>query len=126
MSVRSDKVAALIQKDLGGLISAMELEAMATISRVEVAPDLKHAKVGVTVFSDDQSVRKAVLAQLQGNIYELQGEINRRLTMKMVPRIRFVLDEAEQYAAHINELLRQVSEEDSKRQGQGPTEGETS
>jgi ribosome-binding factor A len=115
MSRRADQVASLMQKELGELMMVLELPAMTTISRVDVTDDLKHAKVWITVFSEDPGVEKAVLEALKGQLYDLQGELNRKFTMHHTPRIAFAVDSSLHYASRINELLRRTHEEEDEK-----------
>ncbi|HYC79975.1 MAG TPA: ribosome-binding factor A [Candidatus Binatia bacterium] len=112
MTRRTEQVASLIQKELGELMLGLELPAMTTISRVDVTPDLKHAKVWISVFSDSASVEKDVLVTLSSNMYELQGELNRKFTMHHTPRIAFAVDHTQQHASRINELLKRTQEDE--------------
>jgi ribosome-binding factor A len=101
-----------MQKELGELMMGLELPAMTTISRVEVTEDLKHAKVWITVFSEDERVEREVLESLKSSLYELQGELNRKFTMHHTPRIAFAVDASQHYASRINELLKRTHEDE--------------
>lgn len=110
MTRRTEQVASLIQKELGELMAALEMPAMTTISKVEVSPDLKHARVWITVFTQDKKMEGSVLDFLHKHLFELQGELNRTFTMRNVPRVAFRIDASQQYASHINELLKKANE----------------
>jgi ribosome-binding factor A len=110
MSRRTEKVASLMQEEIGEFLKRMELPALTTISKVEVTPDLKWCKVWVTVMGEKPKPDQ-VMVELKENLYDLQGELIRKFSMKIVPRVRFVLDHGEEYAAHINELLRKTHDE---------------
>lgn len=111
MSRRTDQVASVIQKVLGEEMLLLDLPAMTTISRVEVAADMKHAKVWITVFSEDPGIEKAALQTLQNNVYDLQGALNKNFTMHHTPRIAFAVDNSLHYASRINELLKKTNED---------------
>jgi len=111
MSRRTDKVKATLQQEVAMQINQVELPAITTVSKVDVSPDLKHAKVWLTILTDDHDVEKAVLAELKDNIYDLQREVNKKFEMRNIPRISFVLDESEHYADNINRLLKKTHEE---------------
>lgn len=110
MSRRIEKVQALLQQKVGAYIQQIELPALTTISKVEVTPDLKWAKIWITVMGE-QEKQNQVLAALNENLFDLQGELNRELEMKFVPRVKFVIDYGEEYAAKINRLLREAKED---------------
>ena len=88
----------------------VDLPNLTTISKVEVSPDLKHSKVWISVFSDKPEDEREVLSVLNENIYDLQGEINRRFKSKIVPRITFQIDHSLKHASTINRLLRETKE----------------
>jgi ribosome-binding factor A len=113
MSRRTEKVQSLVQQEVGEFIARIELPALTTISKVEITPDLKWGKIWITVMGD-QAKQNDVLKILQENIFDLQGELNRSLAMKIVPRIKFVIDHGEEYAAKINELLRKANADDEQ------------
>lgn len=64
---------------------------MITISRVEPAPDLKTAKVYVSVLPEKMS--GTALEALRKNAGHIQGILNKKLSMKFVPRITWIYDE---------------------------------
>src|SRR3990167_1744332 len=98
MTRRTQKVASLLPQEIGNYILRLELPALTTISKVEVTPDLKWCKVGVTVMGEEKQ-QKAVLDRLSEDVRDLQDELNRKLTMKFVPKVKFVIDKGEEYAA---------------------------
>lgn len=110
MTRRTEKVASLMHKEVAEFLLRLELPALTTISKVEVTPDLKWCKVAVTIMGDDEQKRE-VLQMLKENLGELQDLVNDRLEMKFVPKISFVQDLGEEYASHINELIRKTHEE---------------
>lgn len=107
MSRRTEKVSSLMQKEIGDYLLELELPALTTVSKVEVTPDLKWCKVWITIMADEKK-QQLVLAELNTHLFDLQGQLNRKLTMKFVPRVKFVIDHGEEYAAKINELLRKA------------------
>ncbi|MEJ0021700.1 MAG: ribosome-binding factor A [Candidatus Doudnabacteria bacterium] len=110
MSRRTEKVASLMHEKIGEYLKLLELPALTTISKVEVTPDLKWSKVWITVMGDGKK-QTEVLKIIGENLRDLQKQLNRELTMKFVPKIKFVMDHGEEYAAKINELLRKTHEE---------------
>lgn len=110
MSRRTEKVASLLHEEVGEYLKLLELPTLTTISRVEVTPDLKWCKIWITVMGIEKA-QSEVLAVLAENQREMQRGLNQKLTMKFVPKIKFVIDHGEEYAAHINELLRKAHEQ---------------
>lgn len=80
-----------------------------TVSRAEVADDAESAKVWLSVFPTEQS--EAALELVQRQIGNLQHLLNKRLVMKFVPKLSFVLDHAEEKVASLNALLDAVTDD---------------
>src|SRR5437868_12621118 len=77
-----------------------------TVTAVETSPDLRHARVFVSVLGDDHE-RQESLAGLQHAHGVLQAEIARVTHMKHTPELKFVYDETVEKGMRINEILEQ-------------------
>ena len=108
---RIQKLNALLQQEVGEIIQPylQPLGGLSTVSRVAVSGDSKWAQVWISIIGGDDDL---ILAALRDNVYDIQGELNRRIMIKMVPRLQFFLDTAPRYAQHIDELIRKVKEEE--------------
>ena len=87
----------------------MELPDLApnvTVTRMDVSPDLRHATawIGVVGAIDGE---KAV-ERLHGLVGAFQMAIAKALATKFTPRLHFKLDTNSQYAADIDQLLKQT------------------
>jgi len=83
-----------------------------TITRVQVAPDLKTARVFFVPFasSEDVSVVQAGLTRAAGF---LRGAAGRRLGLRYAPRLDFVFDERIEEADRLTRLIDRAVREDS-------------
>ena len=75
-----------------------------TVTAVETSPDLRHARVYVSVLGNAHE-REESLAALQRAHGVLQSEIARVTHMKRTPELKFVYDETVERGMRINELL---------------------
>ena len=75
-----------------------------TVTAVETSPDLRHARVFVSVLGDDAD-RDRTLTGLGSSHGLLQAEIARELRMKRTPTLEFVYDESIDRGMRITELL---------------------
>jgi ribosome-binding factor A len=75
-----------------------------TVTSVETSPDLRHARVYVSVLGS-QSERDATLAGLESAHGLLQQSIAAELRMKRTPTLRFVFDASIDRGMRITELL---------------------
>ena len=81
-----------------------------TMTSVKTSPDLRHARVYVSVLGDD-SERAATLAGLQSAHGALQRRLARELRMKRTPTLEFLYDETTDRAMHLEEILRREAQE---------------
>jgi ribosome-binding factor A len=75
-----------------------------TVTSVETSPDLRSARVYVSVLGDDAE-REASLAGLASAHGVLQQVIARELRMKRTPTLEFVFDHSVDRGMRITELL---------------------
>ena len=75
-----------------------------TLTSVETSPDLRHARVYVSVLGDEAQ-RAETLTGLGSAHGLLQQAIGRELRMKRTPTLEFVFDESIDRGMRISELL---------------------
>lgn len=92
-----------------------------TVTRLDVTPDLDVAKVHVSVMGREGGEAE-VIKGLNRAAGHVRTEISRRMHIRKAPRFVFVEDDGAAYAAHINELLREL--EPSSQDGQQPDTGD--
>lgn len=75
-----------------------------TVTKVEVAPDLKRAKVYISVMGDEKTQQKTLqgLERAKGFI---QSEVGAQLQTRYTPVLRFYLDESVKKSIHISKLI---------------------
>jgi ribosome-binding factor A len=75
-----------------------------TVTSVETSPDLRHARVYVSVLGDAEQ-REATMAGLESAHGVLQLAVARELRMKHTPTLEFLFDESIGRGMRITELL---------------------
>jgi ribosome-binding factor A len=75
-----------------------------TVTAVDTSPDLRHARVFVSVLGDDNQ-RKLTLAGLKSAHGFLQRRVAAELRTKNTPTLDFVYDDTADRAERINELI---------------------
>ncbi len=96
---------------LAGELKDPRLAGILTVTEVRVSPDLKHARIFVSVMGSDAE-RASTLGGLAAAAGYIRHELTERLRLRRPPEIRFVLDRSEEYGQHIEELLRQTKQSD--------------
>lgn len=82
-----------------------------TVMDARVSPDLRHARVYVSVLGDELEKRHAVEALQRAGGF-LRGRLGRVLVMKYLPELRFELDRSLEKASRIEEILNRVRPEE--------------
>ena len=109
---RADRVNALLQRELGTIISE-ELRdpriGFTTVTAVEITNDLRTARVHVSVLGDDEKIASTMKAIEEAKPY-LRHELGSRIELRFVPELVFVSDRSAERSARISTLLRQAKE----------------
>lgn len=117
---RTDRVNALLQRELAQLISE-ELNdpriSFATVTAVETTPDLRTARVHVSVLGAAEQGREAMQA-LDGAKQHLRRALADRTELRFVPDLVFVEDRSAERAARISALLREAAAERNEERGE--------
>lgn len=78
--------------------------AMVSITRVEATPDMRYAKVFISVLGDEKALSDAVRG-LKSAAGFLRRELSSRLNLRYTPELSFSPDDSITHGAHIMELL---------------------
>jgi len=111
MSNRTLRVNELIQRELSEILrKRYQSETVAvTITEVRVAPDLRDARVFVSVVgSEDEGERK--LRWMRAHARELRTELGRRIVLKFLPRFEYVADHSVEQGTRILKVLDEIGQ----------------
>ncbi len=109
MSNRTLRVNELIQREISAILRQRhQSEAVAiTITEVRVAPDLRDARVFVSIVGDADSIEKK-LRWLRAQSRDIRQELGKRIVLKYMPRFTYVLDDSAIRGSRILLLLDEV------------------
>ena len=96
-----------IQRELSSLIRTVKdprVTGMISVTAVETTPDLKFAKIYISVL--DKSDCSQVLKGLKSAGGYLRRELGRSLNLRNTPELTFVQDDSIDKGAHILDMLR--------------------
>lgn len=112
---RADRVGRLIQETLSDIllrqIKDPRLE-MTIITKVKMSPDLKNAHVFFSTSGGTRERKQEAHQGFNSAIGYIKRELARELELRYMPRLKFSYDDSFDYGAHIEELLKQVKEEE--------------
>ena len=106
MSNRTIRVNELVQRELSAVLRQhYQTEAVAmTITEVRVAPDLRDARVFISVVGDDALAEKK-LRWIRSKAVEIRQEVGRRIILKFLPKFEYRLDESTERSTRMQRLL---------------------
>jgi ribosome-binding factor A len=107
MTERMRRINEVMRKVLGGAI-LRDLEdpriGFVTVTAVDTSPDLRSARVYVSVLGDEAE-RDATMAALRSSHGLLQATVAREIRMKRTPTLTFHYDEGPERAARLSRLM---------------------
>ena len=95
----------LIYDVISSRINSPEITEMFSVTEVDVSPDLKHAKVYLSVYSTDEVKAKATFDAIARSSVEIRRELSHLTTIRYVPELRFYRDGASEYGNKIDTIL---------------------
>jgi ribosome-binding factor A len=108
---RADQVGAQVREEIMQIIHRQLKDpriGFASITEVRMSPDLRSARVRVSVLGDETE-QKQTLAGLRSATGLIRHELGRRLeNLKVSPELRFELDPSIEYSVHISKRLREI------------------
>jgi len=108
MNQRIPKVNELIKREIGKIIlieADFPRDIILTITKTETSKDLRYADVFISILPLDKEGE--IMELLKKEIYFIQQKLNKKLYMKPLPRIKFVVDRSGENVSRIDELIRE-------------------
>ena len=110
MSQRTDRVDELLRQEMASIIAKDVADpriGFATITSVETTPDLRHAKVWVSVIGQPVE-RDAAVAALRHAMPFIRHELGTRLRIRRIPDLHVHLDDTAERGTRILQLLAEL------------------
>ena len=107
MSRRTDRVSDLLRAELSELLLREVHDPrvkLASVTEVDVSPDLRRAVVKISVLGDDEQ-RQETIEGLRHARGFLRTELAHRLRLRATPELIFELDRGAEHSQQISELL---------------------
>ena len=106
----AERIKVLVAESLERTVKDPDL-GFVTVTDVKVTPDLQHAQIFYTVFgSDEDKARSAEI--LERNRGRIRGDIGHNLSIRLTPTIELIMDEVQENAAHLNDVLAEARARD--------------
>ncbi|MBW7845305.1 MAG: 30S ribosome-binding factor RbfA [Bacteroidia bacterium] len=118
MSIRQEKFARLIQKELAEVFmenrSAMFHNAFITISSVTVSPDLGYAKVYLSFLNEKN--KEELLHNIEAHKVPIRRELAARIRkqVRVIPDLQFFIDDSLDYVFKMEQLFAEINKKDKE------------
>src|SRR5581483_12476833 len=110
MSRRTERVQSLIRHELGEILQQElkdpRISGLVSVTNVEVTPDLRHARVFVSVYgSSEPDAEGHAMQALNSAKSYMRHELGHRLNLRYAPELDLHLDHSLQYADQVSRIL---------------------
>lgn len=116
MTRRNERISKVIKQEISGLlereVNDPRLSDLISITDVSLSPDLRQAKVFVSILGDEEK-KKDMLAGFNNASGFLRKELASRIKMKCIPQLSFHYDDSIERGARLLKLIGQVSNANS-------------
>lgn len=110
-SIKNTRINQEVLKELSVIISREvkdpRVDPLATITNVAVAPDLKTAKVFISVMGDEENKKNTIQGLKSASPY-IRSCLAKSLNLRNTPELKFILDDSIEYGIRMSGLIDQL------------------
>ena len=108
-TTRQNKIARLLQKELSDIFQRQTQAThgvLVSVSVVRISPDLSVARGYLSIFPPERA--EEILKNINANAKSVRYELGTRVRhqLRIIPELKFLIDDSPDYAEHIDELLK--------------------
>ena len=108
-TTRQNKIARLLQKELSDIFLLQTKNThgiLVSVSAVRISPDMSVARAYLSIFPSEKG--KEIIDNINANVKTIRYELDSRVRyqLRIIPELKFFLDDSLDYLEHIDELLK--------------------
>lgn len=111
-SVKNIRVNSEVQREMSQIIREdlkdPRIHPMTSVMSVEVTPDLKYAKIFVSVLGDEEEKEKTMEGLRKSASYA-RHQLARRMNLRNTPELTFVLDTSIEYGVKMSKRIQELN-----------------
>lgn len=119
---RLGKINEELKKEISHLITFevknSNVTGLISVTKVKVTPDLKYAKVFVSILNSKS--KEKTIEGLQSASGFMRTRLAQTVNLRITPELTFEIDDSIEYGEHIDRLLKQISDDDKKFRKEHP------
>ena len=113
LSQRILRVNELLKREIADLLERVDFNlknCLISVSEVDVSPDLRTAKVHISVLGGDDKMKNMVMKYLRTNRGALQKKIAKDITLKYTPVLTFINDSRMEKGDRVLAILEEMED----------------
>jgi len=116
--LRGERLSSQFREEIYKVISSSlrnrypELSAIISVTSADVAPDLKNAKVYISIYDLNEEKKRASFEIICRNAGFIRHELSQVLHLRCVPELHFFPDGSMEYGDRIDKLLKDIERTD--------------
>lgn len=111
MTRRTERLNDLIREEISELLLRQvkdpRLGGFLTVTKVNTSPDLRHAKVFISIMGSEGEKKEALEGLASASSF-FQRKLRGRLSLRRVPQLSFHKDDSIELGAHVLHLMKEV------------------
>ncbi len=119
MSKRTERLGSEFRKEISAVIAGPlknrepDLKGLVSVTEADVAPDLKTAKIYVSVYAATEEEKETSLGIIRANAGFIRRELAQVMRLRTVPVLTFLADDSFEYGAKMDELFAKIKKDES-------------
>lgn len=113
-SIKNTRINGEVQKELSKLITTEikdpRISPLTSVVAVEVAPDLKTAKVYISTLGNEEQ-RQDTLRGLKSAAPYMRSQLAKNINLRNTPELKFVMDQSIEYGVNMSKLIHDVTKD---------------
>lgn len=116
---RTERLGSEFRKEISAVLAGSlknrepALKGIVSVTEADVAPDLKTAKIYVSVYATTPEEKATSLAIIRANAGFIRRELAHVMRLRTVPELTFLSDDSFEYGARMDELFAKIRKDDS-------------
>lgn len=117
---RTSRLNGEIQKEISRIFSGAlknkepNLKGLLSVTEADVAPDLKTAKIYISIFASSEKEKSDTYELIKRNAPFIRHELALVMKTRTVPELSFILDGSMAYGAKMDELFKKIHDSEKK------------
>lgn len=110
MKIRIERVNGELQRQIAKVIAGDIKDprlqgAIVSVTKVHTTPDLKYAKVHLSIYADSDEKKKEAFDTVVRSRTFIRNKMKDAVQIRLLPELNFVIDNSVDYGMHIDKIL---------------------